>query len=39
MVVINLKISDSNQFLYETTTGIKIENLKKELVFGKYFLN
>lgn len=35
MVVILLKVTDKNQFLYETTTGIKIEKLMEELVLGK----
>ena len=39
MVIINLKISDKNQFLYETTHTIKIDQLKKELVLGKIKYN
>lgn len=35
MVLINLKLSDKNQFLYETKTTIEINELIKELVIGK----
>jgi len=35
MVVINLKLGDKNQFLYETTSGIEIVQLIKELVLGR----
>ncbi len=35
MVVINLKVSDKNQFLYQTATSIEISQLIKELVLGK----
>ncbi len=34
MVLVNVKINDRNQFLYESKTSIKIEQLKKELVLG-----
>lgn len=32
MVILHIKRSDANQFLYETTTDILIEDLIKELV-------
>lgn len=32
MVILHIKRSDANQFLYETTTDILIEDLTKELV-------
>ncbi len=32
MVILHIKRSDANQFLYETTTNILIEDLVKELV-------
>ncbi len=35
MVIINLKISDKNQFLHETTTDCPIDKLIKDLVIGK----
>jgi hypothetical protein len=35
MVVIHLKVNEINQFLYETTTGIEIGELIKDLVLGK----
>lgn len=38
MVVINLKISDKNQFLYETSSSTTIEQLKKELVLGNFHI-
>jgi hypothetical protein len=34
MVLINLKLNEKNQFIYESNTSIKIEDLKKELVLG-----
>ncbi len=36
MVIINLKISEKNQFLHETTTDCPIDKLIKDLVIGKY---
>ncbi len=36
MVVINLKLSDKNQFLIETYSGIEIAELIRELVLGKF---
>ena len=35
MVIINLKISEKNQFLYEAPSSIEIAKLKKELCLGK----
>ena len=35
MVIINLKISEKNQFLHETTTDCPIDKLIKDLVIGK----
>lgn len=35
MVIILLKISEKNQFLHETNTSIKIDDLIKELVLSK----
>lgn len=38
MVVILLKVTEKNQFLYETNTSVKIEKLMEELVLGKSIL-
>jgi hypothetical protein len=35
MVLINMKINDKNQFLYETTTTALIEDTIKDLVLSK----
>ena len=35
MVIINLKISEKNQFLHETTADCPIDKLIKDLVIGK----
>lgn len=39
MVLINIKISEKNQFLYETTCGVEISELIKEMVMGKKSIN
>ena len=38
MVIINLKINEKNQFLYETKTSIEISELIRELVLSNYFI-
>ena len=37
MVILHVKRTDLNQFLYETNTGIPVADLLEELVRGKYF--
>jgi hypothetical protein len=34
MVIINVKLSEKNQFLYEASSSIEVEALKKELCLG-----
>jgi hypothetical protein len=36
MVLINLKPSEKNQFIYETKSGIEVAELLKELILGKF---
>lgn len=35
MVVINMKLNEKNQFLYETTTNTELSEIIKQLVLGK----
>ena len=37
MVVLHYKKTDLNQFLYETHTGIKIEDLIQDVCESKYY--
>jgi len=37
MVILHLKKTDLNQFLYETYCGIKCEDLLNELCESKYY--
>jgi hypothetical protein len=39
MVLIHLKINEMNQFLYETTSGVEIAELLKDLVISKYIIS
>jgi hypothetical protein len=37
MVLVNVKLNEKNQFLYETTATTEISELIKQLVFGKFY--
>ncbi len=39
MVVINMKLNEKNQFLYETTTSADTNEVIKHLVLSKYKFN